>query len=146
MRRTYEAVLAECHVVLTELHQRHSRSWKRVVQTLKSAALSHEGDEEAKQDQLFMGHCRRKAVSGRVKSHGQETVAASSAVAPSTEESPPIPPSQPGLLHGNTFHDDDQDGDDTPAAPLAAPAPAVAKDDAPHAPWFVYLAQNLSKV
>ena len=113
---------------------------------MKSAALSHEGDEEAKQDQLFMGHSRRQKVKIMVKSKDQEAVAASSTAASAKEESPPVPASQSGLLHGNTFHDDVQDGDDPPAAAPAAPQPAVAKDDAPHAPWFVYLAQNLSKV
>ena len=129
-----------------EMYQRYSRTWKRVVQTLKSAALSHEGDEEAKQDQLFMGHSRRQKVKIMVKSKDQEAVAASSTAASAKEESPPVPASQSGLLHGNTFHDDAPDGDDPTAAPPAVPQPAVAKDDAPHAPWFVYLAQNLSKV
>ena len=88
-----------------EMYQRYSRAWKRVVQTLKSAALSHEGDEEAKQDQLFMGHSRRQKVKIMVKTKDQEAVAASSTAAPAKEESPSVPASQPGLLHGNTFHD-----------------------------------------
>ena len=129
-----------------DMFHRYSRTWTRVVQTLKSAALSHEGDEDAKQDQLFMGHARRLKLKNMVKSQGQDAAVASSTAAAAKEESPPVPASQSGLLHGNTFHDDVQDGDDPPAAAPAAPQPAVAKDDAPHAPWFVYLAQNLSKV
>ena len=141
VRRNHDAVLTECHTLLLDIYRRVGCDWKKVVQNLKSASLSHEGDEEAKQDQMLMGHSRRMHVKAKVASQSQASLAAAPAAAQSSGDSN-VFASQPTLLHGDTFQQDDDMGEDT--APAAAPT--TTKDDTSHAPWHVYLAQNLGKV
>ena len=139
VRRTHDSVLNECHTLLLENYRR-VKDWKKVVQTLKSASLSHEGDEEAKQDQMLMGHTRRGQVKAKIASQNQASVAAEPTTA---AVEPPVPASQPAILHGDTFQEDDNMGDEPNT--IGAPQP-TNNNDTSHAPWHVYLAQNISKV
>ena len=147
MRRNHDAVLNECGVLLPDLYRR-VRCWKKVVQSLKNASLSHEGDDEAKQDQMLMGHTRRVQVKAKIAQQNQPGVSTDSAPAAPVAAEPPIPASQPAILHGDTFQEDDNMGEEptTVGAPPGPPPPPTDHNDTSHAPWHVYLAQNLSKV
>ena len=142
--RNLRAVLKESHRVLMDLQDKSHNDWKKSIIMLKKASLSHEGDEQAKQERLIDNHSRKVVVKSRIDQRNQAALPTQPAAAIASESLPA--PSQ--AIGMGTCGFDDADETLVPNEPHHGASATVdpnEDDDAPKA-WHVYVAQNLAKV